>query len=124
MKILLVDDQVVMRTLFRRIVGASNYDFLEAANGLDALRQLEENSDVGVVILDQYMPLMTGMEFLVQKNCRKDLQKIPVVLMSANQTPELVQQGIGLGVQLWIEKPFKRQNIERVIATAIGGFST
>ncbi len=67
LKILLVDDEVnITKALRRLLMTEDNYDIYIANSAADALDILAEESDVGVIISDQRMPEMTGVEFLQQ----------------------------------------------------------
>lgn len=64
-KILLVDDEVnITKALRRLLMTVDQYDIHIATSGREALALLADNTDVGVIISDQRMPEMTGVEFL------------------------------------------------------------
>ena len=64
-KILLVDDEVnITKALRRLLMDVDQYDIHIANSGQEALELLAEETDIGVIISDQRMPEMTGVEFL------------------------------------------------------------
>jgi len=66
-KLLLVDDEEnITKALRRLLVSTDQYEILIANSGADALSLLKKEKDIGVIISDQRMPQMTGVEFLSQ----------------------------------------------------------
>jgi len=65
MKALIVDDAKVVRIALSRIMSQLGFDTIDAADGRQALVQMQANTDVDVVMLDWNMPVMNGYDFLV-----------------------------------------------------------
>lgn len=82
--ILIVDDDQDVRQLYRRMLLSAkvNYRVLRAADGEQALRQLESEK-VDLILLDLAMPRMDGFQFLEARQERENLRRIPVILISA-----------------------------------------
>lgn len=59
-RVLIVDDEPDIRTIVRILLSADGYDVLEAANGRQALEQLQNHTAVDLVLLDIMMPEMDG----------------------------------------------------------------
>ena len=84
MKVLLVDDSDVMRTIVKRVLGLSGFEIdiiYEAGNGEEALMVLVEN-EVDFVLTDINMPVMNGIELLQQIKSREELADLPVIIIS------------------------------------------
>ena len=81
------------------------YDVYRAADGLEALKVLKE-FDIDIVVSDIMMPNMDGMELL--KNIKETVEysHIPVILLSAKSDLESRINGLELGADAYIEKPF------------------
>ena len=108
-KILLVDDSKAVRMACRRMVGEFDLEVLEAEHGEDALRQVREHTDIDVVLLDWYMPVMDGLTFL--KMLRKEpLETQPVVVMctTENDMPRIAA-AMQAGANEYIMKPFTEE---------------
>jgi len=88
-----------------RTLSAAGFAMLEATDGVDALRKLAVNPDTALVVCDVNMPRMNGIEFLEQMNEQKMV--VPVVMLTTEGQPELVQRARALGAKGWIVKPFK-----------------
>lgn len=84
--VLIVDDEPDACQLFARMLSADdqNFSVMTANDGAEALHILEALQP-RVILLDLVMPTMSGVEFLAVRASRPDLQRIPVILMSANE---------------------------------------
>jgi two-component system chemotaxis response regulator CheY len=106
-KILVVDDSMMVRQQVSRALTAAGFSVIDAVDGVDALQKLAQNQGTQLVVCDVNMPRMNGIEFL--ENLRKDAAfgRVPVVMLTTEGQPELIQQAKGLGAKGWIVKPFK-----------------
>ncbi len=102
-RILVIDDEEHIRTLFTRLLGREGYTVITAGNGQEALNILEHQA-VNLIILDMNMPLMNGLEFL-RKNRDEEYSKVPVLMMSGSQNMEHRIESYQLGVYDFIRKP-------------------
>ena len=107
MKILVVDDEKLIRNVIKEYFLNEKFDLLEAENGFDALRVLSENK-VDLIILDIMMPKIDGYECL--KEIRKSLT-IPVIMLSARKEEEDKLSGFNLGVDDYVTKPFSPKEL-------------
>lgn len=120
-KVLIVDDDPLIRAFLKEFCEVNNYHAEFAANGADALKLLDENSSYLLVIVDFLMPRMHGIEFI--KTVKDRWADLPVIAMSA-----WVDAGKSLmeaGACLFLEKPFDPYVLEREIevirSAAMGG---
>ena len=102
-KILVVDDESRMRKLVKDFLVKSEYEVLEASDGVEALDVFFENQDVGLIILDVMMPKMDGWHV-----CReiRNYSKVPIIMLTAKSSERDELQGFELGVDEYITKPF------------------
>ena len=107
MKILVVDDEKLIRDVIREYLLNEKYEVLEAENGFDALRVLN-SSKVDLIILDIMMPKMDGYECL--KEIRKTLD-VPVIMLSARKEEEDKLSSFNLGVDDYVTKPFSPKEL-------------
>ncbi|MBC7712204.1 MAG: response regulator [Rhizobacter sp.] len=88
-KILLVEDDVDIRENMAMVLKYEGYEILQAEHGAEALKILneEKNSLPDVILLDLFMPVMNGREFLdaVDASDKADIKKIPVILITASE---------------------------------------
>lgn len=118
--ILIVDDEEINRTILK-IAFAEDFAILEAADGREALDQLEKYpGEIAAVLLDVVMPVMDGFEVLQILGERQLLEQMPVFLITAESSEARLRRGYELGAVDIIEKPivpyFVRRRIGNVIA--------
>lgn len=81
--VLVVDDDVDIRSTIREILEDEGYRVTEAANGAEALEKLREGPAPDLILLDLSMPVMSGSEFRVEQRKDPSIASIPVVVVSA-----------------------------------------
>ena len=105
-RILLVDDQQLAREVLKLYLETQGYLVEEAENGADGLAVIDQGHTFDLVISDNQMPVMTGMEFIQRLAQRSYLTTHHLILYSGNLTPELEQQARDLGVSSVLSKPY------------------
>lgn len=102
-KILVVDDESRMRKLVRDFLVKSNYEVLEAEDGIKAMDLFFEVKNIALIILDVMMPGMDGWQV-----CReiREYSKVPIIMLTAKTDERDELQGFSLGVDEYIAKPF------------------
>ena len=107
MKILIVDDEEMIREVIKEYSLALNYQTDEAENGKVALEKINENT-YDLLILDIMMPEMDG--FTVLKNIPKE-KKIPTIVLSARGEEYDKLHGFDLGIDDYLTKPFSPKEL-------------
>lgn len=102
-KILVVDDEALMRKLVKDFLVKKDYEVVEAENGEVALDKFYADSAISLIILDVMMPKLNGWE--VCKEIRAT-SKIPIIMLTAKSTEADELLGFELGVDEYIAKPF------------------
>lgn len=112
MKALIVDDAKVVRVALGRIMKQLGFDSIEAADGQQALDQMQANPDVDVVMLDWNMPVMNGYDFLVTMRGMEQFSTTPKVVMVTTETgmPSMLKALAG-GADEYVMKPFDKEMI-------------
>ncbi len=104
--VLITDDVEVNRVILREIL-KDEYNLLEAADGLETMELIHQNSDsISAVLLDVIMPNMDGFAVLENMAEEKLLDRIPVLLISADRSVEFERDGYQKGAFDFIHKPF------------------
>ena len=86
--VLVVEDSEVNRMLLEGIL-RSDYDVLQAANGLEGLEILKANlSVISLILLDLSMPVMSGYEFMEIVEQDSELRRIPIIVITSNSSSE------------------------------------
>lgn len=113
-KLLLVDDEVSLRDTITDLLILNNYSVKTAANGQDALEILDYWTP-DIIISDIMMPIMDGYLFYEKVKDSDMLNQIPFVFLTAKNDKEEKEKCILNGVDLFISKPFKIENLMALI---------
>lgn len=100
-RLLMVDDEVQFRATTQKILGRKGFDILLAANGEEALQQLEKDPDV--VLLDVKMPGMDGHQVL--KEIKKRKPDLPVIMLTGHGKAPSAQEALQQGAFDYLTKP-------------------
>ena len=109
MKILVVDDERAVRDSLRRALELQGYDVALAADGAEALAQLEANGQVDAVLLDVLMPGIDGLE--VCRRIRGSGSEIPVLMLTARDAVGDRVAGLDAGADDYVVKPFALEEL-------------
>ena len=109
-RVLVVDDDEMVRRLVRTVLEADDYNVVDARSGAEALDLLQRDTP-DVVILDVMMPGLDGVEV-----CRNiDHSQVKVVMLTARDDPILEQQCKEAGADAFLTKPFSSIHLLDVI---------
>ena len=113
MKILIIDDEKLIRDVIKEYLLHENMEVLEASNGIEALEVLK-NNQVDAMVLDIMMPKMDGYTFFKEM---KSSYHIPTIVVSARNDEYDKLQGFDLGIDDYLSKPFSpRELVARIKA--------
>ncbi len=107
MKILIVDDEPLIREVIKEYSTLENYEVLEASNGLEAL-ELVKKEEIDIIVLDIMMPKLDGYSALKEI---KKIKNIPVILLSARGEEFDKLTGFELGSDDYLTKPFSPKEL-------------
>lgn len=117
-KVLIVDDALINRDILKEIL-KDTYDILEAEDGKTALEILDaENNEISAILLDLLMPVMDGFQVLEELNARKVIEKIPVLVISGENSTQNEQRCFELGIADFIGKPFNVHLVRKRVQNA------
>lgn len=115
--ILLIDDnEDILEFLEEELL--EKYSILKAVNGQEALQLLREEA-VQLVVSDVMMPVMNGFELCKIIKTEFDFSHIPVILLTAKNTLQSKIEGLELGADAYIEKPFSPEYLQVQIANLL-----
>lgn len=118
MKALVVDDSQIMRRIIVSVLKKAGVDdVVEVTNGQEAVDLLAKPNDVGLVLLDWNMPVMTGIEALTK--IRTGNKSLPVVMVTTESEKEKVVEAIKAGANDYLLKPFNPQDVQDKLAKHI-----
>ncbi|MEG1810415.1 MAG: EAL domain-containing protein [Clostridia bacterium] len=117
--VLIVDDAVINRIILKNIL-QDKFSFLEAENGEEAIEILNENRNkIDLILLDINMPRMNGKEFLQYKQKSPELDGIPVIMITADDSQVQQISTLALGANDYIVKPFIPEVVTRRIKNVL-----
>lgn len=121
MKVLVVDDEKLIRDVIKEYASLEKFEVLEAENGIEALDVIADN-DIDVIVLDIMMPKMDGYTFFQEL---KKEYNIPTIILSARNDEYDKLLGFDLGVDDYLTKPFSpKELIARIKAITRRGKQT
>lgn len=111
-KLLIVDDEEVNRTILS-LMFDSDYDIMEARNGMEAIDAIEKNEEIALILLDVIMPIMDGFGVLDYMKDKELLEKIPVILITSMTPQESEEKAYEYGIADVMHKPFESAIVKR-----------
>ena len=122
-KILIVDDAELNRELLSEIL-SDEYDILEAENGkfaLDIIRTEKDN--ISAILLDLVMPVMDGFEVMEVLHEEKIMDKIPVLVISGENSTQSEKKCFDYGVTDFIGRPFKAVLVKKRVQNMVNQYA-
>ena len=115
-RILLVEDNPVNQLVAKGMLSKLGCDVVVAAHGGEALNQLEQH-DFDLVLMDCNMPVMDGYEASRQIRQSERWPDLPIVALTANAMPEERERCRAAGMNDYLAKPFRREELEALLDT-------
>lgn len=116
--ILVADDEIVDRELFKVIFCADTYVVSEAHNGTEALKILESQNNFDVVVLDNSMPGMTGLEVCQRIRSQNRFDDLPVIMLTAVSESSFLAKAMAAGANDFVRKPCSTLELKARINSA------
>lgn len=114
-KILVVDDEPEMAEMLERALAKENYVVLVALSGREGLRQVHRHQP-DLVVLDVMMPDMSGWETLRRL---REFSQVPVIMLTAVNEENAKVQGLDLGADDYVTKPFGIRELKARIRASL-----
>lgn len=113
-QVLIVDDELLIRTLFSRLIDKLGYTTMTASNGAEAIEVFSKYKDeIDAVILDMVMPDINGDK--VFKHLREIQSDIKILLSTGYSEDESIEELLAQGNANFIQKPFTIDSITPVL---------
>ena len=117
--LLVAEDSITLRSLLRNILESSGYKVRTAVDGLEAFQFLQ-NESFDLVVSDVEMPRLNGFDLTLRIRGDKVLSEIPVILVTALESPAERQRGMECGANAYIVKgSFEQSNLLETIQRLI-----
>ncbi|MDT8442663.1 MAG: response regulator [Desulfuromonadales bacterium] len=118
--VLIVDDSETVRQVLQMTLTNAGYDVIEAVDGEDAIEKLTNASSVNMLITDLNMPNMDGLQLIQQVRKERNHRFMPIVMLTTESSEEKKQAGRDAGASGWIVKPFKPEQLLKVVKMVLG----
>jgi two-component system, chemotaxis family, chemotaxis protein CheY len=106
-RVLIVDDSATIRQQVRMALSQAGFDVIEAVDGEDGVTKIRADAGIAAVICDVNMPKKTGLELIEEIKAGGANSGVPIVMLTTEGQPALVQRAKQAGAKGWIVKPFK-----------------
>jgi response regulator len=106
-KILIVDDEVLIRKVIKEYCILENYEVVEAENGIDAIEKIKHDN-IDLIVLDVMMPKLDGLSAFKEI---KKIKNIPTIVLSARSEEFDKLTGFELGIDDYVTKPFSPKEL-------------
>ncbi len=114
MKVLIVDDSGVMRKIITNALSQMGLtDVVQAEDGAQAVQAVQDNQDIGLILLDWNMPNKSGLEAL--QEIRGNGNKVPVIMVTTEAEKQRVVEAVKAGANNYIVKPFTPDVVQKKI---------
>jgi two-component system chemotaxis response regulator CheY len=106
MQALVIDDSRAVRMLVGNILRNQGFQVCDAGHGREGLDQLQQNPDIGLVLVDWNMPVMDGLEFIQAVRRERAWDAVQIVMVTTETESEQVERAIAAGANEYVMKPF------------------
>jgi two-component system chemotaxis response regulator CheY len=121
MKILVIDDAMVMRNIHKNILldfGIPDADLFEAPDGKQAL-QIATSSSIDLFLVDWNMPELSGIDFVKAVRAMDCYKETPIIMVTSEAAKYNVLEAIEVGVTNYIVKPIKADMLKEKLGKYI-----
>jgi DNA-binding response OmpR family regulator len=109
-RILIVDDEEVIRKFLKIHLNKQGYEVTEAEDGQKAIDQIGERK-FDLIICDVMMPNKNGWEVVKEVKSNRELNRTPIILLSAKNDDVDMSKGYELGANYYMTKPFTKDQL-------------
>jgi two-component system chemotaxis response regulator CheY len=121
MKLLIVDDSLVLRRIVKSAADLLGAECAEAANGEQAFIKLEaEPTGFNLVCLDWNMPVMSGLDFLKALRADPRWIDLPVLMITTEGSRDSIIEALKAGATGYLTKPFNQQDLQSKMMDCLG----
>ncbi len=121
MNILVVDDSATVRQQVGLSLEQAGFRTTEAHDGVDGLAAINADTSIRLVICDVNMPRMNGLELLEAVQRDGIRPGLPIVMLTTEGQPELMNRAKRAGAKGWIVKPFKAPLLVAAVQKLVAG---
>ena len=113
LKILIVDDSYPIRVVLGEMLKNYSSEIIFANDGIEAVKAIENNPDIDLILMDVYMHNMDGFE--ATRRIREINKTVIIFVMTASVLSELVEDFAGSTINDYFPKPFNKEYLHQLI---------
>jgi two-component system, chemotaxis family, chemotaxis protein CheY len=106
-KVIVIDDSQTIRDQVATTLRRAGFEILEAVDGVDGAEVIERTPDAALAICDVNMPKKNGLELLEGLRDSGRTRALPVLMLTTEGQPQLIERARKAGAKGWLVKPFK-----------------
>jgi len=115
--VLVIDDDRNIRQLLKDFLD-ERFEVVEAGNGQEAIEMMRIRIPM-IIVCDIIMPIMDGVEFVKTMKSQELTRHIPIILLSSKSTIESQIEGLEVGADAYLSKPFHPRHLEAIIESLL-----
>lgn len=121
LKILVADDDRVVRRIVTTKLSGLGYEVFEVQDGQEAVDRLAEDEVPDLLITDQLMPRMNGLQLVraVRESGRKELSALPIIMLTSRGSERDIIEGLKAGLDDYVIKPFSPDELAARVRTVL-----
>jgi len=119
-RVLVADDDPVMRHLVTTALKQQEYEVVMARDGREAYRILQADSQFRAAIFDMKMPFLEGVDLVRYMKSERRLMRIPIMIISSGQDLKLMTSSFSAGAVAFLPKPFTPDQLQGAIRMLVG----
>jgi CheY-like chemotaxis protein len=120
-RILVADDDPIIRRLVTRFVEKEGYEPIVVNDGRAAYRLLRTDSNFCGAVFDMMMPHLEGLDVIRFMSTEKRLRRIPVMMITSEQDLKLLANSFAAGVTAFLPKPFTSEQFQTTFRLLLSG---
>jgi len=114
-RILLADDEPLVVRVMTRMLVENGYQVVAAKDGREAFRILQSDAEFRAAFFDLQMPHLMGIDLIRYMRTEKRLIRIPVILMTGDQSLSAQVESFAAGAMAFLMKPITNQNMQTIL---------
>ena len=120
-RVMVADDDRIIRRIVATKLSGLGYTVAEAADGQEALEQLEDGVAYDLLITDQLMPRMNGLQLIraLRASPKPEKATLPVIMLTSKSGEQDIIEGLEAGLDDYVAKPFSPDELAARVRTVL-----
>ncbi len=115
LRVLVADDDVMTLRMITVIAETQGFEVVSAADGREAFRILQRDSDFCAAIFDMMMPHLLGMDLIHYMKTDARLNLVPIGMITGEQDPKIWDESVAAGASVFLPKPFSPPQVQMML---------